>query len=184
MSDTKKGMLTLLLIATLTLMTTPYITASLGEIWPTDSLGNPKSEFGVTDDVYVTGSGLPANTEITIYIMDPHLGIAVASSSVVTGIDGSISVTLVWSGPLYKITYMGTTIYRLRDYEYEIRVDDSDAFNVFTVTYPESHHSTTTSEPNPGPTPEPVIPELGTMILMMAMFGALATAYLARKRIH
>jgi len=191
MSDRKlkKGMLTLLLIATLTLMATPCVMASPGEIWPTDSLGNPKSEFGVSDDVYVTGSGFSANTEIMIYVMDPHLGIAVAGSSVVTGIDGSIPVTLVWSGPLYKITYMGTTIYRLRDYEYEIRADDGDAFNVFTVTYPESrHHSTSTPEPtpepNPGPTPEPVIPELGTMILMMAMFGALATAYLARKRIH
>jgi len=190
MSDKKlkKGMLTLLLIATLTLMATPCVMASPGEIWPTDSEGNPKSEFGVSDDVYVTGSGLPPNTEITIYIMDPHLGIAVAGSSVTTDSHGSIPATLVWSGPLYKISYMGTTIYRLRDYEYEIRADDGDAFNVFTVTYPESHHSSSspepTPEPNPGPTPEPVIPELGTMILMMAMFGALATAYLARKRIH
>jgi len=180
----KKGMLTLLLIATLTLMATPYVMASPGEIWPTDSLGNPKSEFSVSDDVYVTGSGFSANTEIMIYVMDPHLGIAVAGSSVVTGIDGSIPVTLVWSGPLYKITYMGTTIYRLRDYEYEIRADNGDAFNVFTVTYPESHHSSSSSEPTPGPNPEPVVPELGTIVLMMAMFGALATAYLARKRIH
>jgi len=193
---------TLLLIVALALVITPCVTAApaVPKVWPTDSLGNPKSEFDVSDDVYVRGSGLPANTRITIYIMDPHLGIAVASSTVTTGSDGSILATLVWSGPLYKITYMGTTIYRLRDYEYEIwadlnrngQRDGGDAFNVFTATYPESHsHSSSseptpepTPEPNPGPNPEPVVPEPGTIILMMAMFVALATAYLARKRLY
>jgi len=192
---------TLLLIVALALMAVPCViaAAAVPKVWPTDSFGNLKSEFDVSDDVYVTGSGLPANTEITIYNLDPHLSIVVASSSVTTDSHGSIPVSLVWSGPLYKITYMGTTIYRLRDYEYEIwadlnrngQRDDGDAFNVFTATYPESHHSSSgsdptpepTPEPNPGPNPEPVIPELGTMILMMAMFGALATAYLARKRL-
>jgi hypothetical protein len=190
---------TLLLIAALALMTTTCVIAApaVPEVWPTDPLGNPKGEFDVSDDVYVAGSGLPANTEITIYIMDPQLSIAVTSSPVTTDSDGSIPVTLVWSGPLYKITTAEGTIYRLRDYEYEIwadlnrngQRDDGDALNVFTVIYPKSqHHTTTTSEPtsesNPGPNPEPVVPELGTMILMLAMFGALATAYLARKRLY
>ena len=187
MKDKKlEGTLTLLLIVAVALMTIPYViaTPAVPEVWSTDSLGNRKRKFGISDDVYVMGSGLPANTEITIYIMDPQRGIVVASSSVTTHSDGSIPVTLVWSGPLYKITTAKGTIYRLRDYEYEIwadlnrngQRDDGDAFNVFTATYP---------KPNPGPGyVGPVIPELGTMILMMAMFGALATAYLARKRLH
>lgn len=178
-----KVILTLLLTVTITLMTTSYVIASIGEIWTTDSQGNPKSEFDVSDDVYVAGSSLPANTEITIYILDPHLGIAVAGNSVTTDSEGSIPVTLVWSGPLHKITYQDTTIYRVRDYTYEVCVDldrngqrdDGDAFNEFTVIYPKS-----TSEPSP----EFHVPEFGTVILMVAMFGALATTYLARKRIH
>ena len=176
-------MLTLLLIVTLTLMTTSYVIALTGEIWTTDSQGNPKSEFDVSDDVYVAGSSLPANTEVAIYILDPHLDITVAGSSVTTDSDSSIPVTLVWSGPLHKITYQDTTIYRARDYTYEIWIDlnrngqrdEGDAFNEFTVIYPKS-----TSEPKP----EFAVPEFGTVILMVAMFGALATTYLVRKRIH
>ena len=178
----KKGTLALLLMAALALMTTPYVTASPGELWTTDSEGDPKAEFDVFDDVYVMGSGLPADTEITICVMDPHLGIAVAGCTVTTDDDGSIPATLVWSAPLHKITYIKTTIYRLRDHEYEIwadlngngQRDDGDASNLLTATY------TTTYEPNP----EFVSPEPGTMILMLAMFGALATAYLTRKRTH
>jgi len=187
---------TLLLVVALALLTTPCVIAAapaVPKVWPTDSLGNPKSEFGVSDDMYVKGSGFPANTEITIYIMDPHLGIVVASRSVTTDSDGSIPITLLWSGPLYKITTAEGTIYRLRDYEYEIwadlnqngQRDDGDAFGAFTVTYPESqHHSSTTSDPTPEPNPEPAVPELGTITLMMAMFSALAIAYLARKRLY
>jgi len=193
---------TLLLIVALALMTTSCVIAApaVPKVWPTDSLGNPKSEFDVADDVYVTGSGLPANTKITIYILDPDLGIVVASSSVTTDSNGLITATLVWSDPLCKITYMGTTIYRLRDYEYEIwadlngngQRDVGDAFNVFTATYPESHSHSSSSdpspepspEPSPGPNPEPSLPEPGTIITMMAMFVALATAYLARKRLY
>jgi len=185
---------TLLIVALAALMTIPCViaVAAVPKVWPTDSLGNLKSEFDVSSDVYVTGSDLPANTKITIYILDPDLGIVVASSSVTTDSHGSIPVTLVWSGPLYKITYMGTTIYRLRDCEYEIwadlnqngQRDDGDALDVFTVRYPESHHSSSGSDPSPEPNPEPTVPELGTITLIMAMFAALATAYLARKRLY
>lgn len=178
----EKGML-ILLLAALTLMATSGVMASSGEVWPADSQGNPKAEFKVVDDVYVTGNGLPPNTEITIYIMDPQSGSAVAGSSVTTDSGGSTPVTLLWSGPLYKVTTAGGTIYRLRDYKYEIWVDlnqngqrdDGDVSNAFTVKYPESYHSSTSKL---------VVPEPGTIFLMIAMFGALATAYLARKRIH
>jgi hypothetical protein len=179
----EKGML-ILMLAALTMMSTSSVMASSGNVWPADSQGNQKYEFNVfVDNVYVMGNGLPANTEITIYIMDPQSGSAVASSSVTTDSGGSTPVTLVWLGPLNKITTAEGTIYRLRDYKYEIWVDlngnsqrdNDDVFNTFTVKYPESHHNSASQF---------VVPEPGTILLMMAMFGAFAIAYFIRKRIH
>ena len=192
----KKGMLTLTLIVALALMTTSCVMAAPApEVWTTDSLGNPKGMFDMEDDeVFVMGSGFPASTDVTIHVYDPgapkygYEDTILATSSVTTDSDGSIPVTLVWSKPLrpeYKLSTW-EEYYVWIDINQNDKHDDGDIFEAFTVVWHIGHifYSSRWKEPNPGPNPVPVVPELGTMILMMAMFGALATAYLARKRIH
>jgi len=191
----KKGILTLTLMVALALMTTCVIAAPAPEVWTTDSLGNPKDLFNMEDDdVFVMGSGFPPSTDVTICVYDLGDGYEdtiLATSSVTTNSDGSISVTLVWPKPLrptYKLI-VWEEYYLWIDTNQDGQRDDGDVFEAFTVVWHMGHifysgRWSQKSEPNPGPNPGPVIPELGTMILMMAMFGALATAYLARKRIH
>jgi len=190
----KKGTLTLLLTVTLALMTVPCVMAAPAtpEVWTTDSSGNTKGMFVMEDDdVFVMGSGFPPSTDVTIHVYDLGDGYEdtiIATSSVTTDSDGSIPVTLVWSKPLhptYKLTGW-EEYYIWVDTNQNGQRDDGDVFQAFIVVGRSllgpwrGPRSESNLEPNPGP----VVPELGTMILMMAMFGALATAYLARKRIH
>jgi len=194
----KKGTLTLLLTVTLALMTVPCVMAAPAtpEVWTTDSSGNTKGMFVMEDDdVFVMGSGFPPSTDVTIHVYDLGDGYEdtiIATSSVTTDSDGSIPVTLVWSKPLhptYKLTGW-EEYYIWVDTNPNGQRDDGDVFQAFIVVGRSllgpwrGPRSESNPEPNPGPNPGPVVPELGTMILMMAMFGALATAYLARKRIH
>jgi len=188
----KKGILTLMLMVALALMTTCVTAAPAPEVSTTDSSGNPKGIFVMEDDdVFVVGSGFPPSTDVTICVYDLGDGYEdtiLATSSVRTNSDGSIPVTLVWSKPLhptYKLTGW-EEYYIWVDTNPNGQRDDGDVFQAFIVVGRSllGPWRGSTSESNPGPNPGPVVPELGTMILMIAMFGALATAYLARKRIH
>jgi len=175
----KKMIPTLLLLVALAIITAPTVVKADPEVCSSDSHGNKKVEFDIFDDegVFVTGSGCPTNTLVTIQIKD-DLGNVVASISVTTDGDGSIPVTLAWPSPLYKITTAQGTIWRFRDCEYDILVD-GNVFNTFLVIYPHHESGNPDSE-----APEFTVPEPGTIALMLAMFGALATAYLTRKRIY
>ena len=192
MNDKKleKETLTLTLIVALALMTASYVMAApaVPEVWTTDSLGNPRDMFDMEDDdVFVMGSGFPASTDVTIHVYDLGDGYEdtiLATSSNKTDGDGSIPLTLVWSKPLrpgYKlITYEEYHIWV--DTNQNDKRDDGDVFEAFIVVWHMGNRWW--SQTSEFVVPKPVIPEPGTMILMMAMFGALATAYLARKRIH
>ena len=72
--------------------------------WSTDSAGNPKSTFELSDNVYAIGQGFPPNTDITIYLIpdreDALPANAVASVSTTTDTTEDLPVTLVWSQPL------------------------------------------------------------------------------------
>jgi hypothetical protein len=87
---------------------TAYVTtvvgAELAFAWPTDSAGNSKSTFQLSDNVYARGLGFPANTDVTVYLIpdgeDALPANAVASASTTTNGTGGLPVTLVWSQPL------------------------------------------------------------------------------------
>jgi len=60
-----------------------YATIQVPEVWSTDSFGNPKTTFVPGEDVYVMGSGFPADREMAIRIIpdgeDPNPTNSVAS---------------------------------------------------------------------------------------------------------
>ena len=72
--------------------------------WSTDSAGNSKSAFNMSDNVYVRGQDFPADTDVTIYLIpdgaEALLANAVANASTTTNSTGGLPVTLVWSQPL------------------------------------------------------------------------------------
>jgi hypothetical protein len=73
-------------------------------VWPSDSAGNSKFAFNMSDDVYVKGQELPTDTDITIYLIPDGLDAlptnAVANASSTTNSTGGFPVTLVWPQPL------------------------------------------------------------------------------------
>jgi hypothetical protein len=73
-------------------------------VWSTDSSGNSKATFNLTDNVYVRGQGFPADTGVTIYLIpdgeDALPSNKVANASTTTTSTGDLPVTLVWSQPL------------------------------------------------------------------------------------
>ena len=73
-------------------------------VWSTDSVGNSKATFNLTDSIYVRGEGLTADTSVTIYLIPDGVyalpSNAVANASTITTSTGDLSVTLVWSQPL------------------------------------------------------------------------------------
>jgi outer membrane protein assembly factor BamB len=79
-----------------------YAFASL--VWSTDSAGDSKSTFDLSDNVYVRGEGFTADTSVTIYLIpdgaDALPANAVATASATTDTAGDLSATLVWSQPL------------------------------------------------------------------------------------
>jgi hypothetical protein len=72
--------------------------------WPTDSVGNSKSTFQLSDNIYVRGQDFPADTDVTIYLIpDGEEALpanAVTSASATTNNTGGLPITLVWSSPL------------------------------------------------------------------------------------
>lgn len=72
--------------------------------WSTDSAGDSKSTFELTDNVYVRGQDFPLETPVTIYSVPDGLDAlpsnAVASASTTTDASGDLPNTLVWSSPL------------------------------------------------------------------------------------
>jgi len=70
----------------------------------TDSAGNSKATFDLTDNVCVRGQGFTADTNVTIYLIpdgsDALPANAVATASTTTDTTGDLPVTLVWSQPL------------------------------------------------------------------------------------
>jgi len=87
---------------------TAYVTtvvgAELAFAWSTDSVGDSKSTFQLSDNVYVNGLGFPADTDVTIYLIPDGVEAlpanAVADASTTTNSTGGLPVTLVWSQPL------------------------------------------------------------------------------------
>lgn len=73
-------------------------------VWSTDSAGNPKVTFDLTDNVYVSGQGFTAGTSVTVYLIPDGTAAlpanAVANASTTTNSTGRLPVTLVWSQPL------------------------------------------------------------------------------------
>jgi outer membrane protein assembly factor BamB len=73
-------------------------------VWSTDSAGNSKATFNLTDNVYVRGQGFPADTSVTIYLIpdgaDALPSNKVANAFATTNGIGDLPVTLVWSQPL------------------------------------------------------------------------------------
>jgi len=80
------------------------IISSQPSAWSTDSPGNPKSIFNMTDNIYVRGRNFSANTSVAIYLI-PNGAAALTSNAVTsafttTNSTGGLPVTLVWSQPL------------------------------------------------------------------------------------
>ena len=73
-------------------------------VWSTDSAGNSKATFNLTDNAYVRGPGLTAGADITIYLIpdgsEALPANAVANALATTSSTGDFPVTLVWSQPL------------------------------------------------------------------------------------
>ena len=73
-------------------------------VWSTNSVGNSKATFNLTDNIYTKGQGFTADTNITIYLIpdgaDASPANAVADASTTTNSTGSLPITLVWSQPL------------------------------------------------------------------------------------
>jgi hypothetical protein len=73
-------------------------------VWSTDSAGDSKSTFDLSDDVYARGEGFTADTSVTIYLIsdgaDASPSNAVATASTTTDTTGELPATLVWSQPL------------------------------------------------------------------------------------
>jgi len=73
-------------------------------VWSTDSVGNPKTTFDLTDNVYVSGQGFTVGASVTVYLIpdgaDALPTNAVAIASAMINSTGSLPVTLVWSQPL------------------------------------------------------------------------------------
>jgi len=73
-------------------------------IWSTDSAGNSKATFNLTDNIYVRGQSFTADTNVTIYLIpdgaDASPSNAVANALTTTNSTGYLPVTLVWSQPL------------------------------------------------------------------------------------
>jgi len=72
-------------------------------VWSTDSAGNSKAKFNLTDNIYVRGQGFPADTNVRIYLIpdgaDASPANATANASNTTTSTGDLPVTLVWSQP-------------------------------------------------------------------------------------
>lgn len=87
---------------------TAYLTTVQTELgafaWSTDSVGNPKSTFNMSDNLYLQGQDFPADTNVTIYLIPDGTDAlpvnAAASSSVIVNGTGGLPVTLVWPQPL------------------------------------------------------------------------------------
>jgi len=73
-------------------------------VWSTDSAGNSKATFELSDNVYARGQGFTADTNVTIYLIsdeaDASPSNAIATASTTTNSTGGLNVTLVWSQPL------------------------------------------------------------------------------------
>jgi hypothetical protein len=73
-------------------------------VWSTDSGGNLKSTFGLTDYVYIRGQSFPADTSVTIYLIpdgaDTLPANAIANAPATTNSTGGLPVTLIWSPSL------------------------------------------------------------------------------------
>ncbi len=71
--------------------------------WSIDAVGNSKSVFNMTDDVYVTGHGFPEDTNVAIYMIpDGEEALpanSAADANAITNSTGGLPVTLVWSQP-------------------------------------------------------------------------------------
>jgi hypothetical protein len=87
---------------------TAYVTTAELEptafTWSIDDVGNSKSVFNLTDDVYIMGQGFPADTNVTIYLIpdgsDTFPADSIANATAITNSTGDLPVTLVWSHPL------------------------------------------------------------------------------------
>lgn len=91
-------------------------------VWPTDAVGDSKSVFNMTDDVYVTGQGFPLDTNVIIYLIpdgtDTLPTNSVANATAITNSTGDLPVTLVWSQPSL-----------LGEYDIWIDVNQNDVFD-------------------------------------------------------
>ncbi|MGQ9597108.1 MAG: outer membrane protein assembly factor BamB family protein [Thermoproteota archaeon] len=73
-------------------------------VWSTDSVGNPKATFDLTNNVYISGQGFTAGTSVTVYLIPdgayalPTNAVAIASAMINS--TGGFPATLVWSQPL------------------------------------------------------------------------------------
>jgi hypothetical protein len=85
-------------------VTTVVQSALASLAWSTDSSGNTKTDFAVSDNVYVKGEDFPASDTVTIYIIpDGQTAVpsnAVASASATTTASGDLPNTLVWTSLL------------------------------------------------------------------------------------
>jgi len=132
-----------------------------------DEFGDDKSTFVSVENVYVNGGGYPANTEVAIYIVPDGYDLTPDNAEIVTykttEANGTLALTLVWAAPLHLGSYdvwVDVNWNGMFDYG---DVCNYEAINVFAFN---------------------VVPEPATMISMLVMFCALATVYLARKRVR
>jgi hypothetical protein len=137
--------------------------------WPTDSVGNSKFTFQLSDNIYLRGQDFPADTDITIYLIpDGEEALpanAVASTSVMTNNTGGLPITLVWSSPL-----------TLGVYDIWVDVNQSGTFDAGDVWNNQSV----------GIYGLDVIPEftLTSILLMLVMFTAALAIYKRRLLKH
>ena len=130
----------------------------------TDSLGNPKSTFNVTDDVYISGQDFPADTNMTIYLipdgMDALPVNSVGNESALTNSTGYLHATLVWPQPLL-----------LGEYDIWIDVNQNDVFDSGDVWNSQSLGIYATE----------IIPEFPTIILLSLIIAIMFLGTLAKR---
>lgn len=150
---------------------TAYVTTVEAELaafaWSTNATGHSKSMFNVTDDVYITGQGFPAYTNVTIYLIpdgaDAMPTNSVANASAITNGTGDLPVTLVQSQPL-----------PLGEYDIWIDANQNDVFDSGDVWNSQSLGIFATE----------VIPEFPSLIflsLLMAITLLIAIAYRGKR---
>lgn len=129
-----------------------------------NEFGDDKNTFASVEDVYVTGSGYPANIEVAIYIIPDGFDLTPSNAKTVTykttETNGTLAVTLVWAHPLD----LGT-------YDVWVDVNQNGVFDYGDTC---NHEAIAIFGFQ-------VIPEPTTILSIFVMFAALVTVFFIRK---